>query len=177
RQRGGGGPGDVGQVQAAQPPDEVGTMRRGVSRDKGTPAPLRRRERPPRGRGRHRATRGGWCRRTAGGASSGAIDGGAASWSSSRPLVGWCWWAAPRNEKRPGWQEPPGPGFTRGRRRSGRDERDATEVTGGHPSLGTTTLHRELRRHGRGFAVCECASQAVSHPLALQAGTLVASWR
>ena len=43
--------------------------------------------------------------------------------------------------------------FTRVRRRSGRDERDATEVTGGHPSLGTTTRRREVQRHGAGICV------------------------
>src|SRR4029453_5900497 len=56
--------------------------------------------------------------------------------------------AAPRNEKGPGGWSRPGLWCTRSRRRSGRDERDATEVTGGHPSLGTTTERRQVLRHG-----------------------------
>src|SRR4029450_6850499 len=51
--------------------------------------------------------------------------------------------------------------FTRGRRRSGRDERDATEVTGGHPSLGTTARRRHVRRHGPGSCAMLLAVSSV----------------
>ena len=72
-------------------------------------------------------------------------------------LGGWCdrplELAAPRKNKGPGGWSRPGLWFTRDRRGSGRhsDERDATEVTGGHPGLGTTTQRRQLHSHARGL--------------------------
>src|SRR5215510_8249324 len=86
--------------------------------------------------------------------------------------------AAPRKKGPGGWSRP-GLGFTRGRRRSGRhsDERDATEVTGGHPSLGTTTLRRELHPHGPGMCPRVTRMSRGSRGRPLQVGRLVARCR
>src|SRR5262245_42447632 len=86
--------------------------------------------------------------------------------------------AAPRKNKGPGGWSRPGLWFTRDRRGSGRhsDERGATEVTGGHPGLGTTTGRRQLHPHGEGCCPSRRrVSRASRTPrCALQSGTLVA---
>src|SRR5262245_57232476 len=158
--RGPGDPGDVGWVRPAGPPDRLAARPRGARSDKDPPVTgCARRPAQPRGaRVRRRGARGGCWRWIAGGASSSAIGCAAASSSSlvspwlacDRPLE----LAAPRKNKGPGGWSRPGLWFTRGRRGSGRhsDERDATEVTGGHPGLGTTTGRRQLHSHGGGYA-------------------------
>ena len=155
--RGAGNPGDVGQVEAGGPPDGDGLRQRGRRGDKGTPGTGRRRRprRRARPRVRRRAARAGWseterrCRFVRSQRLCSCLVVIVSSSSVPCRRVGM---AAPRNEKGPGGWSRPG---LRLREvvddQDVSDERDATEVTGGHPSLGTTTLRRGLHRHGAGY--------------------------